>query len=257
MLAAQSHKGINLVQPGILGQGLGYDLHGVGEGLNGQLLATAHGCGILPQTQGQLYLGGTAAWNQQLVLDDNAYNPQGVFHGPVQLIDHVLGSAAEDNGHGLGVLALFDEGHLLVADLSLLNEACLPQVFCRQVVDAGDNPSACGTRQLLHVALLDAANCVDAGLGQEVLGQVIDAFLTEDDVSAGLDDGVYHALEHGLFLVQESLQLIGRCDLDLGVDLGLLDLDGCIEHSDLGACDFLWHIGMEPVLIDHHAVYEH
>jgi hypothetical protein len=35
-----------LVQACVLGQGLGYDLHGIGKGLDGQLLASTH-CGSI------------------------------------------------------------------------------------------------------------------------------------------------------------------------------------------------------------------
>ncbi len=166
----------------------------------------------------------------------------------------MLSAATQNDGHGLGVLALLDEGHLVACDLPLLNQACLAQVVCSQVVNAGYNPSPGSASQLLHIALLHAPDGVDASLSQEVLGQVVNALLAEDHVGAGVCDSLDHILEHDLFLVQESLELIRGGDLDLGIDLGLLYLYGCVQEGDLGVGNLLGHRGMEPLLIDHHAV---
>ena len=254
MLAAQGNQRVDLVQTGVLGQGLGYDLHGVGEGLDGQLLPATDGCCILSETKRQLYLWSAAAGNEHLVLHYDPHHPQGIFHRSVQLIHYVLSASSQDDGDRLGVLAFLDKGHLLVADLSLLDQACSSQILLRQVMDAGDNPAASGASQLLHVALLDPAHSVDPLFGQEVLGQIIDALLAEYHIGTGLDYVVHHSLEHALFLIQEGLKLIWGCDLYLGIDLGLLDLNGRIEQGDLGPSYLLWHIGVEPVLVDDHAV---
>jgi len=89
-----------------------------------------------------------------------------------------------------------------------------------------------------------------------VLGEVVDTLLAEDDIGAGADDLVDHIPEHRLFLVQEGLELVGGGDLDLGVDLSLLDLDGRVQEGDLGVLDLLGHVGVEPFLVDDHAVDE-
>ena len=91
----------------------------------------------------------------------------------------MLRSATENYGDGLGVGALLNKGHLVVADLSLLDQSGLAQVVFGQFVNAGDNSCASSTGELLHVALLYAAYSVDSCLCQEVLGQVVNAFLDE------------------------------------------------------------------------------
>ena len=61
-------------------------------------------------------------------------------------------------------------------------------------MEAGDDPSTRGPSQLLHVALLDPAYSVDSGLGEIMLGQVVNPFLDEEHISPGGGDPVDHAL---------------------------------------------------------------
>ena len=50
--------------------------------------------------------------------------------------------------------------------------------------------------------------------------------------------------------------MIGRGDLNLGIDLGLLNLHSRIKQSDLGIGDLLRHAGVESILIDNHTANE-
>ena len=67
---------------------------------------------------------------------------------------------------------------------------------------------------------------------------------------------VDHLLQHALLLVEEGLHLGRVGDLDLGVDLGLLDLQGDVEQGDLGLLDPLGHGRVDRFLVDDDAVDE-
>src|SRR5256885_1079412 len=95
---------------------------------------------------------------------------------------------------------------------------------------------------------------VDFLLREVVLCQVVDPLLAEDHGRAALPHDLDHALEHRLFLVQEGLELGRVGNLDLRVDLGLLDLEGRIDESDLRVLHFAGHPGVHAFLVDDDAV---
>ena len=64
-----------------------------------------------------------AARDVLLVLDDDADDAECIMDCPVELVNDVLGAAAQYDGDCLRVLALLDEDHVLVADLALFHEA--------------------------------------------------------------------------------------------------------------------------------------
>ena len=90
------------------------------------MLTASHGGRVSPEPQAQLHLWSAAARNQHLILHSHANDVQSVIHGPFQLIDHVLSPAAENYGDGLGVGALLNKCHLVVADLPLLDQSGFP-----------------------------------------------------------------------------------------------------------------------------------
>jgi hypothetical protein len=57
---------------------------------------------------------------------------EGVVEGALELVDDVLGAAAQEDADGLRVAALGDEGELVVADLALLDAARGAQVALRE-----------------------------------------------------------------------------------------------------------------------------
>ena len=51
-------------------------------------------------------------------------------------------------------------------------------------------------------------------------------------------------LHAGLLLGEEVVHAGGVVNLDLGVDLGLLDLEAAVEEGDLGVLDLDGHAGV-------------
>ena len=84
-----------------------------------------------------------------------------------------VGGLHED-GDGPRVLALLDEGELVLAEHVLVDDSGVTEAGLVQVVDAVHGLTAAGQGQTLHVAALGAAQGQDAFLGEHVQGQGID-----------------------------------------------------------------------------------
>ena len=162
----------------------------------------------------------------------------------------MLSASPQQEGDGLGVLAAGDEGELILSELADLQIAGGAQFVGGELLDLSHHSGTGGLGELHHVGLLDATDREDAFLAKEVLGQVVDALLHEHRVGARGLDGLDHLAQHVLLLGQESGHLGGVGDLDLGVDLGLLDLDGRIEQGDLGVLHPLGHGRVHRLLVD-------
>ena len=63
-------------------------------------------------------IDGAAAGHQERVDADVSGDVDGVLEVALNLVEDILGGPAEQNGAGLGVLALLDEGEVLVTDLT-------------------------------------------------------------------------------------------------------------------------------------------
>jgi len=83
-----------------------------------------------------------------------------------------------------------------------------------------------------------------------VLGEVVDPLLTEDHVGARFDDFVDFVAELLFFLIEEALELVGRLDVDGGVNVGLLDLDRVVEEEDVRVLEVGRHVLVDRVLVD-------
>ena len=71
---------------------------------------------------------------------------------------------------------------------------------------------------------------------------------------SGGHDLVDDVPDHSLLFVQECLELVGAGDIDLGVDLGLLELHCGVEQQDLGVLDLLGHGGVHTLFVHQHAL---
>src|SRR5437870_13245305 len=245
---------VDRVETRVLREGPWDDLDGVRERFDGDLLAPADSRREVAQGQGNLHRTRTAAGDDLAVLNRDRDAARRVLEGPLELIDHMLGAPAQEDRDRLRVFASRHERHLVIADLLLVHELREAEIVFRQLVELRDDLAAGGLGELLHVRLLDPAHRVDLRLREVVLGEVVDPLLAADHVGAALPHDLDHALQHRLFLVQEGLELGRVRDLDLRVDLGLLDLEGCIDKSDLCVLYLAGHPGLHAFLVDDDAV---
>src|SRR5881296_435478 len=256
VLLAQLDQDVDWVETRVLRDFFFQAEDGIRERFDGDLLAPADSRREVAQGEGNLHRTRTAAGDDLAVLNRDRDDARRVLEGPLELIDHMLGAPAQEDRDRLRVFASRHERHLVIADLLLVHELREAEIVLRQLVELRDDLAAGGLGELLHVRLLDPAHRVDLRLREVVLGEVVDPLLAEDHVGAALPHDLDHALQHRLFLVQEGLELGRVRDLDLRVDLGLLDLEGRIDESDLRVPHFAGHPGVHAFLVDDDAVDE-
>ena len=172
------------------------------------------------------------------------------MNGPLDLVHDMIGPASDENGYGLCLLAASDEGHLVVADLSSFNCSSISEIILCELVQCGNDPGSCGFDEFFHIALLCPSNGHDAGLRKVVLDIVIDTLLADDHGRTTLQDLVSHSLHHAFLFVKECLELGGVGDLNLGIHLGLFDLQCGIDQGDLCLFQFPWHTWVDRLLIN-------
>src|SRR5437867_728586 len=256
VLLAQLDQDVDWVETRVLREGPWDDLDGIRERFDGDLLAPADSRREVAQGEGDFHRTRTAAGDDLAVLDRDRDDARRVLEGPLELIDDMLGAPAQKDRDRLRILASRDERHLIVADLLLVRELRETEVVLRELIELRHDLAAGRFRELLHVRLLDAAYCIDFLLREVVLREIVDALLAEYHGRAAFPHVLDHALQHRRFLVEEGLELGRVRDLDLRVDLGLLDLKGRIDESDLRVPHFAGHPGVHAFLVDDDAVDE-
>ena len=132
--------------------------------------------------------------------------------GALELVDHVLGPAVEQDRDRARILALLDHDHLVRGHDPLLDEPGTAEVLGLDVVERGQDPGAGRAGDALQVRCLETADGEDAGLREVVLGEVVDPLLREDHVRARCKDLLGHLAAHALVGVQERLLLARRRD---------------------------------------------
>jgi len=163
-------------------------------------------------------------------------------------VDDVVGGGAQEQRDAVGLVT----GTLDVEQaLGLVAaDGAAAEVVSGGRADVRDDVGAEHLAEELDVGLLGATDGQDALLGEVVLGHVVDALLAEDDVGAGVDDGVDEFLKLRFLLVEEVLELARVVDGELCVDFGLVEFDGVVEQEDVGVVEVGRHPLVDGVLVD-------
>jgi hypothetical protein len=168
----------------------------------------------------------------------------------------VVGAAAEDEGDGLRVLDVLDEDALVAADVLLGDGAGEAEVVGFDVVERADDVAAGSAGETRQVGGFRAADRENTLLREVVLGHVVDAVTDEDDVGADVNELVDHLPKLLFLLIEELLKLVGIGDVDLGVDLGLADLECAVEQRNLGVLDAEGHVLVDALFVHDDALDE-
>lgn len=157
---------LDAVEPGVLGQRRWDDLEGVGEGAPADGLSAREPARLLAQLGRHLDLGGAAARDQGLLLDEAADHAERVVQGALRLVeDHGVGAAAHHR-HGLaGRLGARDFHHAGAARLGLLDEVGGAELVFGEGVDVGDGLAARRLADELDLVALDVLDGQDVELG--------------------------------------------------------------------------------------------
>jgi len=239
------------VQSGVARERSGDDFEGVRKGLDGQLLAALDAIGVVTQAAGDFDFGGTAAAEDAALGDGGRHHVQRVLHAAFEFVDDVVGRATQEQRDAVGVLvgALDVEQPLVL----VARDRTLPEVGLAGRVEVGDDVRTEQFLQELDVGLLGPLDREDALLSEVVLGHVVDVLLAEQDVRAGGLDLVGHLLELFFLLVEEVLELARVVDGELGVHIGLVELDGSVHQQHLGVFDRGRHLLVDGVFVDDRA----
>jgi len=243
---------VDRIEAGVLREHAGHEFEGVGEGFYCQLLAALDAVGVPAKPTGEFDLDRAAAGEYATVGDRLGDHVERVGDSPFELVDHVVGRTPEQEGHAVGLLALAFDVEQLVGVVPA-NRAVPEIVFARRI-EIRNDPRAEDLAQELHVGFLRPAHGQDTLLREEVLGEVVDALLTEHYIGAGVFDPLDLLAQLAVLLVEEVLELVGARQRDLGTSFCLFDLDGLAQQHDGGVLDVGWHIVVYRVLRDHRAV---
>ena len=111
---AQVDQQVDRVEARVLGEHAGDQFEGVGERLDGELLAALDGVGVVAQAARDLDLDRAAAGQGAPVGDGRRDDVERVLNAAFEFVDDVVGGAVQEERDTVGVLAL-DVEQLLVA----------------------------------------------------------------------------------------------------------------------------------------------
>lgn len=157
----------------VLDQRSGNDLESLSHGLVRPLLHSLDALCLLTQLDRHGHLGSTTTRRQARVEHDVARNAHGILQVTLNLVEDVLGGAAEENRACFGLLALGQESEVLVANLLNLEQTAFrADIRFLKVLDSVHDRSACGSRNSVVVCLPHTAQGCDVGLHQVVLCKI-------------------------------------------------------------------------------------
>ncbi len=110
----QVDQRVDGVQPRVSGEDARDELERVGEGFDGQLLATGDGVGVVAEATGEFDFDRTAAREDAAVGDGLCDDVERVVDAALEFVDDVVGRATEQEGDAVGVLALDVEQFVLL-----------------------------------------------------------------------------------------------------------------------------------------------
>ena len=239
----------------VLRESAGNDLESLGSGLEGQLLGTGDVLGGLGKGARESHLSGTTTGENAGVKHDVAHDSHGVLEVTVNLLEHILGGTAEEDGAGLRVLAADDVSEVLITDLLHLEEtAASTDIGLLEVAGVVDDSSANGTSDTVVIGLTDTAEHGDVGLAEVVRGKLRDTLLSEDEVGLESNDSVTELLNVLFFLLEDDVPVLFLGDLDVGHRLTLLVLKVGVEEDDTGILDTTTHLSIDDILVEHDTI---
>mmetsp|Transcript_16990 Transcript_16990/g.50709 ORF Transcript_16990/g.50709 Transcript_16990/m.50709 type:complete len:231 (-) Transcript_16990:617-1309(-) len=116
------------------------------------------------------------------------------------------------------------------------------------------NGGARRTSNPVVVRLAEAADGGDAGLGEEVHGQVRQPLLSDHHVRLEPRDGGAHPLDPLLFQLQQRRPVLFFGELHVGLVLALLVFQGAVHEQDARVVNFAPHATRRhDILIEHYA----
>lgn len=260
MLDSESVEDIGRVEPGVVAELAGDDLHGLGEALDDGLLLVGYvAIGEPVEVGGNLHFCGTTTANNSLVADGALDNHEGVVERALNLGDELLSTTSEDKSAGLGGGAALKEVEALATDLSLVEGLACAEMLGVDVGAGALDSGAGGLNNTFHIIGGHTTSAEDVAISEVLGSQVTNGELGEDNLGTGLMEG-FELLEDDLpFGVDDGLVLGYVLDADLGVVLLGLELELDVQADNLGLLErlgLLLETGVGEGLLEGDTVYE-
>src|SRR3989442_3701905 len=176
------------------------------------------------------------------------------MEGPFRLVNDVLGAPSYHNGDRLGILRLTDVDEFVIANFHFFNQLSVAEGLFREIPCRTYYATAGSLGQLLHIAAADILEGEDSFFGEKRQNLVVNALLGEENVRASFSNLIGHISEELFFFLNELVHFFRLVDIDLGISLGLLDLQLRIQQCYLGASHTLRHLGVGYFLVDNYPV---
>lgn len=178
----------NGVSSTILDQRTRNDFHGFGHGSKGPALNALNTARLFVEAHGNGHLGCATSRGETRVKDDIAGHGHGVGEVAINFVENILGGTSQENGAGLGVLALGEECKVtaqgggdirgignwtgsrdsLVAQLVDVEESTFSaHIRLAQVIDAIHNGGPTRAGDAIVVGFAHAANGTNGRVGLE------------------------------------------------------------------------------------------
>mmetsp|Transcript_14669 Transcript_14669/g.37342 ORF Transcript_14669/g.37342 Transcript_14669/m.37342 type:complete len:230 (-) Transcript_14669:733-1422(-) len=225
MLGPQLSDDAHRLCAAVVGQGAGDDLQRLCHRAVRQVLHPLQRLGALVEVARERHFNSTAARHKTRVEHHVLSHAQRVLNVAVQLVQHILASAAQDDGARLGVLAVVKEGEVLIPNLFHLKQAApRADVLLLDLVSAAHNGGAARLADARGVGLAESAEGSHAVLYKVVLRKIRQAFLRDDNVGLELEDVHTHLLDGVLLQLQQRAKVVRVHHLHICLALALLVL---------------------------------
>merc|ERR1711990_81788 len=252
VLRSQGGEGSDGVGATVLCKSSWDNLQTRGDSLVRPLDNTFQGLCLLSEQVSHFHLCGTSARHQCRLLVQVPCHIQSILQVPLHLVQDVLASPAEKDGASFWVLALLNEGEVLVSNLPDLKETSpSSNVLLSDLICPVDDCRPAGASNPQVVRLSQSPDRRDACFVEEVLSQVRDALLGDHQVWLEGGDLVTDLLDVCLLLLQDLAEVTLVHDLNVGLGLSFLVLKVAVQQEDPGVLNLPLHLRMSDILVEH------
>mmetsp|Transcript_6616 Transcript_6616/g.16680 ORF Transcript_6616/g.16680 Transcript_6616/m.16680 type:complete len:391 (+) Transcript_6616:475-1647(+) len=166
--------------------------------------------------------------------------------------NHHLVTTTHKDRDSLAVLASLNHNHVVLGGTKgeLTNTLGKTQLFGTNIFKFGNDSTTSSNGNQLHFDTTHPTDGRKLILQQKMVGLIIKAPLTDDEVGTALLDLLYHVHKVLLFTAGQLLVVLhgGHLELALGLHLGRLERTG--ENTHASVLDVLGHLRVTHVLVD-------
>lgn len=184
----------NWVISGVLSKGERDFLKSISEGSDGVLLDTLNFISSLGDGDRASELSGTTSSDNVGVLDHVTDDTDGIMEASSGFVANGLRSTSDHDGNGLGLLTLLNEDDLVShgSERDFRDLTGFTKLGGGDFLESGDDSGSGGNSEELNFDTTDPSDGGKVVLHEEMVSFIIETPLAEDDVGAGVLDGLDH-----------------------------------------------------------------